>query len=118
MDKEFLCFNDGITNIYAVDNIASPGDQPKQGLRLMFSGLRFEYKTIGVRRNYEALQANVKLSEMIQIPIHREISSQDVAIINNRQYDIDQVQHLTDTNPPSSKLTLSRREVDYELATD
>ena len=118
MENDFLCFNDGIANIYAVDNIASPGDQPKQGLKIKHAGLRFEYKTIGVHQNYEALQANVRLDEQIQIPMHREISSQDVAVINGRQYEIIQARHLTTTNPPSSKLTLLRREVDYELAID
>ena len=118
MENEFLCFNDGITDIYFVDNIAPPGDQPQQGLRSKFLALRFEYKTIGVRRNYEARQSNVQLSELIQIPMHREISSQDVAIIENRQYNIEQVQHDNTTNPPSSKLSLSRLEVNYELASD
>lgn len=112
---EFLQFNDGVVNIYAVDNIANIGDMPRDGLVLKYEALRFEYKTIGVRRNYEAMQADVKLSELIQVPMHRDISSQDVAIIDGKQYRIEQAQHVTDTRPPSSKLSLSRLEKDYDI---
>ena len=111
---EFLQFNDGIVNIYTVDNIAAIGDMPRDGLVLKYT-LRFEYKTIGVRRNYEAMQADVKLSELIQIPMHRDISSQDVAIIDGKQYSIEQAQPDPDTRPPSSKLSLSRLEEDYDI---
>lgn len=113
--KEFLQFNDGITDIYSVGNIAPPGDKPREGLTLKYEGLRYEEKTIGVKRYYEAMQANVQLDELIQVPMHKDISSQDVAVIGSKQYHIDQVQHVNDTCPPSSKLSLSRLEVDYDL---
>ena len=113
---EFLSFNDGITDVFSVDNIAPPGNKPKKGLIAKFSGLRFEYKTIGVKRAYTAMQADVKLSELIQVPMHREISTQDVATINGRQYEIVQAQHFPDTNPASSVLSLSRLEVNYDIA--
>ena len=112
----FLQFNDGIVDIYTVDNIADVGDMPKDGLVSKYQALRFEYQTIGVRRNYEAMQADVKLSELIQIPMHRDISSQDVAIINGKQYRIEQVQHDNGTRPSSSKLSLSRLEEEYDIS--
>ena len=113
---KFLKFNDGVTDIYAVENIAEKGDRPKDGLSIKHH-LRFGYETIGIKRNYEAMQAQVQLSEMIIVPMHRDISSQDVAIINGVQYRIDQVQHKTDTLPPSSLLSLSRLEADYDFKT-
>lgn len=112
---DFLQFNDGIVSVYAVDNAADIGDMPEERLTFKYK-LRFEYQTIGVRRNYEAMQADVQLSELIRIPMHRDISSQDVALINDIQYSIVQVQHDTGTRPPSSKLSLSRLEVDYDSA--
>lgn len=114
---EFLQFNDGVTDIYSVGNVAPPGDKPREGLILKYKALRYEDKTIGVKRYYEAMQANAQLDELIQVPMHKDISSQDVAVIGSRQYSIDQAQHLTDTRPPSSKLSLSRLEVDYDLET-
>lgn len=114
--QKFLSFTDGIVDVFGVENIAPKGDKPRDGLRLKFR-LRFEYQTIGVRRNYEAMQADVELSELIRIPKHRDISSQDVAIIDERQYRIEQVQHEGSTRPPSSKLSLSRLEVNYDLKT-
>ena len=114
--NDFLQFNDGIVDIYAVGNDAESGDMPSQALTLKYQALRFEFQTIGVRRNYEAMQADVKLSELIRIPIHREISSQDIAVMNGLQYEIVQVQHDTGTRPSSSKLSLARLEVDYDLS--
>jgi len=112
--SDFLQFNDGIVDIYAVGNAADVGDMPEEQLTIKYDNLRFEYLTIGVRRNYEAMQADVKLSELIRTPMHRDISSQDVAIINGIQYEIVQAQHDDDTRPPSTKLSLSRLEVNYD----
>lgn len=112
--SDFLQFNDGVVDIYAVGNAADVGDMPEEQLTIKYDNLRFEYLTIGVRRNYEAMQADVKLSELIRTPMHRDISSQDVAIINGIQYEIVQAQHVPDTRPPSTKLSLSRLEVDYD----
>ena len=77
---KFQKFNDGIAEIYSVENIAEKGDRPKEGLKIK-KRLRFSYQTIGVKRNYEAKQAQVKLTELIYVPLHRDISSQDVAIL-------------------------------------
>ena len=32
--KKFMKFNDGVTDIYAVENIAEKGDRPKDGLSI------------------------------------------------------------------------------------
>lgn len=113
-NKKYLTFNDGIAEIYTVDNIAESGNKPKDGLSIKYK-LRFSYNTIGVKRNYEAMQAQVKLSELVSIPLHRDISSQDVAVIFGKQYKIQQVQHKIDTLPPTSQLSLTRLEADYEF---
>lgn len=113
---KFQKFNDGIADIYAVENTAEKGDRPKDGLSVKYH-LRFGYSTIGVKRNYEAMQAQVMLSELITIPVHRDISSQDIVVINGKQYKIEQVQHKTDTMPPISMLSLSKLEADYDIKT-
>ncbi len=113
---KFQKFNDGIAEIYSVENIAEKGDRPKEGLKIK-KRLRFSYQTIGVKRNYEAKQAQVKLTELIYVPLHRDISSQDVAILFGKQYRIEQAQHDKETLPPITKLSLIRLEADYDIKT-
>ena len=115
--NKFETFNDGIVKIYSVTNISEQGDQPKDGLTLKYV-IRFNYKTIGIQRNYEAMQAQIKLSELISVKMQRDISTQDVAVIgaDTTQYEISQVQHKKDTLPATSLLSLTRLEAKYEFA--
>ena len=71
---KFQKFNDGIADIYSVENIAEKGDRPKERLKIKYH-LHFGYSVIGITRNYEAMQAQVNLSELINVPMHRDISS-------------------------------------------
>lgn len=111
---KFLTFNDGMAHFYSVENIAEPGDKPRDGLKLKRK-LCFEYLTIGVKRNYEAMQADVRIDELIRTPMHRCLSTQDVCIIEGVQYHIEQVQHDPETHPPCSKFSLSKLEQKYEF---
>lgn len=113
---KFQKFNDGIVEIYSVENTAEKGDRPKEELKLK-KRLRFSYQTIGVKRNYEAMQAQVKLTELICVPLHRDISSQDVAVLFGRRYRVEQAQHKSDTLPPVSLLSLTVLEADYDVKT-
>lgn len=114
--NKFLAFNDGTACFYRVENISVKGDKPEDGL-VKKAELRFNYETIGVKRSYEAMQANVRLDEMIRTPMNRSISSQDIVIVCGRQYRIEQVQHDKTTKPPSSRFSLSRSEADYDIKT-
>lgn len=109
-----VAFNDGCVEICSVSNIAEKGDKPKDGLALR-KKLHFRYDTIGIKRNYIAMQENIKLSELITIPLMRDISTQDIAIIDGRQYKIYQTQEIYTTAPATMKLSLIRLEVDYDL---
>ena len=106
-------FNDGIVWIYKLTDVSQPGFKPmfKPSLYKKFP---FRYKTIGVRRNYEAMQAGVRLDEMIVIPQDRAISSQDIAVVNGVQYDIKQAQPINNTAPRTSELSLQRLEENYD----
>lgn len=106
-------FNDGVCTVYKVTNTAQPGLRPHMSPTL-YRKLNFEYKTIGVKRNYEALQAQVKLDELIQILLDRRISAQDIVVINEVQYQIKQVQHKKDTVPFTTLLSLVKLEEDYD----
>lgn len=108
-------FNDGVVNIYSVGNIATPGDKPKDGLTIKVKNLRYEERTVGMNRFWTALQENARISQLIRVPRIELVSIHDVAILNEQQYDILQVQYLKDVEPPCMELSLERLEVAYEI---
>lgn len=96
---EFLTFNDGICDIYNVK-----GNKIADKLTTLCYGDR----TIGMKRFYTARAASVEINKLVQVPQQRTISSANRAIIDGTEYKIEQVQHLNETNPPASVLTLRR----------
>ena len=110
---KFEVFNDGVAHISKLVDVSLPGFKPVFKPQ-PYKRFAFHYKTIGVRRNYEAMQAQVRLDEMILIAQDRHISPQDIAVIEGVQYDIKQVQHLNDSYPRTSLLSLQRLEENYD----
>lgn len=109
---KFETFNDGNVRLYAQKDISEPGKRPEIRPVLICS-CNFEYRTIGAKRHFEAAQAQVRLDEMISVPLNRAVSTQCLAVIDGIQYEIKQVQHKTDTLPPTSMLSLTRLESRY-----
>ena len=107
--------NDGVVRIYSVDNIAQPGNKPKEGLVLKHT-LRYKERTVGLTRVRLALQTGAEVSYVLRVPRLREVSPQDVAIPNDGcQYRITMVQYPEDANPPAMDLELERLENDYAM---
>ena len=109
----FETFNDGVCNIYKLADVSLPGFKPVFKPKF-YRAVPFHYKTIGVKRNYEAMQNQVRIDELISIMQNRNISTQDIVVIEGVQYDIKQVQHKNDTSPRTSLVTLQRLEEDYD----
>ena len=109
----FQTFNDGVCHIYKLADVSIPGYKPQLRPK-WYRSLPFGYKTIGVRRNYEAMQAAVRLDEMIIISQNHEISPQDIVVIEGVQYDVKQVQHKNDTAPRTTLISLQRLEEVYD----
>lgn len=110
---KFETFNDGVCNIYKLADVSQPGFKPVYRPKF-YRAVPFQYKTIGIKRNYEAMQAQVRLDEMISIMQNRDISTQDIAVIEGVQYDIKQIQHKNDTSPRTSLVSLQRLEECYD----
>lgn len=110
----FLSFGDGVAEIYAIHNVAEEGDRPQKKLTLKES-LRFENKTVGLQRFFDAAQEKITISRVISTPLIFSVSTQDVVIINGNQYDIKMKQEKFDTRPASMLLTLSDVEEVYEI---
>jgi hypothetical protein len=108
-------FNDGIVSIYKVDNIATPGNMPKDGLTIKVSNLRYEERTVGMSRFWTAKQEQAQISQLIRTPRINSVTTHDVVILNGQQYDIVQVQFIQDIEPPCMDLSLVRLEVAYEV---
>ena len=105
-------FNDGVVKIYTLGNVATEGDMPKEGLTLKET-LRYSERTVGMGRYWTAQQAQVKVDLLIRTPQLRNISTQDIAITNSRQYMVVQIQY-----PEGLKvmdLSLERVAQDYEI---
>lgn len=110
---KFETFNDGICTLYKLTDVSIPGYKPKMQ-PLFYRAMPIEYKTIGIKRNYEAMQASVRIDELIKIPQDRNLSPQDIVVIEGTQYDIKQVQHKPETSPPTTLLSLQRLEECYD----
>lgn len=109
-------YNDGLVTIYRVENIAKPGYQPVEGLQKKLV-LRYEEQRLGINRLYLSRQNQVELEKVLRVPCRQEISSQDVAVLEDgKQYRIDTVQSVYDVYPPSLDLSLSRIEQNYLMA--
>lgn len=92
-----MTFDDGIIKVYAVKNIADPGEKPRDGL-ICKSSHYFGYETVGIQRHYTALQAKEKIAEVVHIWRDRDIHGDDVCIIDGCQYRCALVQHASDEN--------------------
>lgn len=110
---QFETFNDGVASIYKITDVSLPGLQPQLKPHF-YRAVSFQYKTIGVKRNYEAMQASVRLDEMIKVMLDRNLSPQDVIVIEGVQYEIKQVQHKTETKPATTLISLQRLEECYD----
>lgn len=108
-------FGDGIVKVYSVTNIAQPGDEPKDGITLKLS-MRYRAKTVGFKRYYEAMQAQVQVDRMILVRKQAGVSPQDVCVVDGEQYKIVQVQHLTEEKPELMLISMQRLEAAYDIA--
>lgn len=96
--NKFETFNSGVAEICEVEgkNITKALMKP-----------RFEDKTVGMSRFYEAKVAGSKVERLISIPFNDVISKENVVVISEIQYEIDLIQTKFDTLPKTLLVTLS-----------
>lgn len=99
MKAKFEEFNDGTVEIYTVND----DDKLEKAIT---EGLRFGEENVGITRHYAARAADTRVDKVIHVLLNQSIEPHEVAVIGNKQYDIDKVDHIKDTLPPISKLTL------------
>lgn len=101
-------YNDGLVMIYSVTDSAAPGYEPKPQLTKKLA-LRYEERSLGIRRYYEAMQNQISVERVVRCPRVAGVTNQDVAQTEDgTYYRIDLVQAVTDVYPPSMDLTLAK----------
>lgn len=111
-------FNDGIANIYTVNNIAPPGGMPKEGLVLKVENLRYEERVVGMSRFWTAMQGHTKIERLLRFLRVDSVKRDDVVIpTDGTQYRIKQIQYpQSEAYPPCMDLSLERIEAAYDIA--
>lgn len=107
-------FVDGVVKMYTITNTAVSGMRPTETATLKYT-IRYKDEKVGITRAYQALQAKVNIKAVISVPIKTDISTQDVAVINQQQYKIQQVQHDKNTTPKTTLLTLVEAVSKYDI---
>ena len=101
-------FNDGIVNVFSVTDVAESGHKPVKRLTPVYS-LHFAERKLGIQRYYSGKQNQIEITRVLRVPEPpEEITNQDIAIVEHKQYRIDLVQMVRDSYPPSLDLTLER----------
>lgn len=111
------CFGSGVVKIYTLRDSARPGYQPIPELvRPERYSLRYEERSLGIRRLYEARQNQVQIERVIRVPRCGRITNQDAAVTEDgNAYKIYTVQAVEDVYPPCLDLALSRIEQEVRL---
>lgn len=101
---EFVSFADGVCDVYTEDEEGTP--------TYKYKGLGFTNRVLGFNRAFAAQAVQVKANAVIRIPQLKNIDAHDTVEIKGiGKYDIELVQNIFDTNPPSLDLTLRQLEM-------
>lgn len=103
-------FTSGIVTIYGEQNVAPPGYLPQVQLTEKVT-LRYEERSLGLQRYFNAQQNQVQVERVIRCPRYAGVTNQDVAKTEDGgRYRIDMVQAVMGVYPPCMDLTLARYE--------
>lgn len=115
-EKKAQVFNDGVVQIYAVENTAEPGEAPEE-MRTLKCVLRYRQRTVGLQRYWGGMQENVRVDNLVRTPRVLAVSRQDIAVLlNGAQYRILQIQYPENVVPPVMDLSLERLERNHAIS--
>lgn len=96
--KQFEVFNDGVCSFREIDDDGNAG--------LQKAALRFQERTVGVKRYYEAMTNKVQIDRLIRIPWQPWMTTEYLAVMEGQVYEIQQVQTMADTHPKTNDVSL------------
>lgn len=94
----FEVFNDGICSFCEIDDDGNAGT--------VKANIRYQERTIGVTRFYEAMTAKVQVDRLIRIPAQSWITTEYLAVIGMEVFEIKQVQKVSGTLPKINDVSL------------
>ena len=98
-------FNDGFLDVYAVEDVAPAGYQPKLHLTHKLH-LMYDEQRLGINRLYLSRQNQAEILRVLRVP-RRPISTQDVVKTHDKcWYSVDAVQSVPDVYPPCVDVSL------------
>jgi len=103
-DTEFTNFNDGICNIFTID-------ENSERVANKYTSLGFGNRVLGFKRYFEASARQIDINRVIRIPQLDGIDNYDYVEIDSVIYGVKMVQPIYDTNPPSIDLTLDKARI-------
>lgn len=96
--KQLQTFNDGSCTIHLIDDDGNAGSKKEL--------LRFEERTVGVKRYYEAMTVKLQIDRLIRVPFRPWLTTEYLAVLNGQVYEIKQVQVIPDSSPKSNDISL------------
>ena len=103
---KFEEFNDGSLKIY--------GSNEEDKLYPKQEAIRYGEEVTSLKRYYGAKSVGSEIDMTIHIPVLKDVSSHDVVIIKNLQYEIEQIQMIKDTKPPILRLSLRKLKINRQ----
>ena len=94
----FETFNDGICSIREIDEDGNAGAEVGK--------LRYQERTVGIRRYYEAMTAKVQVDRLARVPYQPWLTTEYLAVMNGAVYEITQVQTIPDSSPKTNDVSL------------
>ena len=105
---QFEAFLDGLVDFWQLDDQQRP-------LPVM-RHIRYQERVVGSHRNYLAEQAGHTIRRLIRIPRADFLGRAGLfAVIGGHQYQVGQVQQITDTLPPCCDVSLEQPELLLEF---
>lgn len=98
--SDFQTYNDGICHFHEIDEDGRPEKEVER--------LRYQERTVGVRRYYEAMTAKMQIDRLIRVPFREDITTGHYAVIAGQTYKIQQVQTIADCRPKSMDISLQK----------
>lgn len=96
--KIFEPFNDGVISIHEIDDDGNAGTEK--------AAIRFQERTVGIRRYYEAMTNKVQIDRLMRIPFRPWLTTEYLAVTQGEVYEIRQVQIIPDTHPKTNDISL------------
>ena len=104
---KFEPFLDGTCDLWQLNEYRVPV--------LLQSGIRFQNRVVGFKRNFAADQAGRTVQKLIRIPQNPSVRKGTFVVIGQEQYTVLQAQNIPDTIPKCTDLTLEQPEILLEF---